>query len=183
MKIVGSVIARLGSKRLNYKNLLPVKGKPLLGLAIEKLKEVDRIDKVVVSTESELIARVAKDFGVEVLMRPEALAGDNIPSIPVYQHIMEHYPCDIHVNYNCNFPICPSDVIEKAISLAIEKGESLSVPFAVWAQSRDCLKNYGDPYDITAYKFDDERIHATDIHSMDDLLEVYRFLQDNRQDS
>lgn len=178
MKVVGSVIARLGSKRLTYKNLLPVNGKPLIGIAIEKLQSCSEVDEVVVSTESELIARVAKDFGAQVLMRPEELAGDNVASIPVFQHILKHYPSEVHVNYNCNFPICPSAVITRAIELAFNKGESLSVPYAVWAQTSHCLRNYGDPFNITAHLFEDRSIHPTDIHSMDDLLEVYRYIQE-----
>ena len=177
MSIIGSVIARLGSKRLTYKNLLPIQGKPLLGLAIEKLQKVQRIDRVVVSTESELISRVAKDFGADVLMRPKELAGDEIASVPVYKHIIENYPCDLHVNYNCNFPICPISVIERSIDLAMEHGESLSVPFAVWTQTSKCLENYGDPFQITAHRFQDNRIHPVDIHTMEDLLCVYREIQ------
>jgi len=57
MKTVGSVIARLGSKRLTYKNLLPYQGEPLVVRAVRKLLESDSIDQVVLSTDSELIAR------------------------------------------------------------------------------------------------------------------------------
>jgi N-acylneuraminate cytidylyltransferase len=181
MKIIGSVIARIGSKRLTYKNLLPILGKPLIGIAIEKLLSVQRVDEVVVSTENELIARVACDYGAKVLFRPDSLAGDQVPSIPVFQHIVQHFPCDVHVNYNCNFPICPTEVIERGIEYAIEKGESLSVPYAVWAQTNDCLTNYGDPFNITAYQYKDERVHETDIHTMEDLLEVYKLIQDGRE--
>ena len=46
MKIVGSVIARLGSKRLTFKNLLPYKGEPLVVRAVRKLLLCDKIDKL-----------------------------------------------------------------------------------------------------------------------------------------
>lgn len=49
MHLVGSIIARLGSKRLAYKNLLPFEGKPLWVLGIEKLREAKRVDEIVVS--------------------------------------------------------------------------------------------------------------------------------------
>lgn len=177
MHIVGSIIARIGSKRLSYKNILPFQGKPLVGLGIEKLREIPRIDQIVVSTESELIARVAKDFGATVLKRPSALAQDNVPSVPVFQHILSHFPCDIHVNYNINFPICPNEAIENAIELCMKTGESLSVPYAVWAQSKACLESYGDPWNITATRFNDERILPVDIHYESDLLKVYQETQ------
>ena len=55
MNIVGSVIARIGSKRLTYKNLLPYKGEPLVLRAVRKLLESETVDQVVVSTDSELM--------------------------------------------------------------------------------------------------------------------------------
>lgn len=177
MRVVGSIIARLGSKRLPYKNLLPFGGMPLVGLGIEKLKLSSLVDSVVVSTESELIGRVALAYGVEVLRRPEELAGDEIPSIPVFQHVVANYPCDLHVNYNVNFPLCHPEVIDRAIGIALGKGESLSVPYAVWAQTRECLENYSDPWNITAFRFRDERAGEIDLHTEEDLLEIYRQCQ------
>ncbi|MGK0238670.1 MAG: CMP-N-acetylneuraminic acid synthetase [Candidatus Pelagisphaera sp.] len=179
MHVVGSIIARLGSKRLTYKNLLPFQGKPLVGLGIEILRKAKLVDEIVVSTESELIARVALDFGATVLSRPENLAGDGIPSVPVFQHIVSRYPCDVHVNFNTNFPLCEASVIDRAVELAIENGEALSNPYAAWAQTRDCLERYGDTVNISAHQheFDDVRAGRIDIHSFEDLLETYRLKQ------
>ena len=111
------VIARAGSKRLPYKNLLPYKGVPLVRHAITTLLESNLFNQVVLSTDCELIARTCMDISnICLLKRPESLAGDNIASIPVFQHIVENFPCDIHLNYNCNFPECPIDVFGQAIS-------------------------------------------------------------------
>ena len=177
MKIIGSVIARLGSKRLTYKNLLPYKGEPLVLRAVRKLVACSAIDEVVLSTDSELIARTCIHEPVRILWRPESLSGDEIASIPVFQHIVENYDCDLHVNYNCNFPICDSDVVSRAIELAGQTGEALSVPFAVWAQTRERLENYGDPFDITATRFEDDRISEIDVHHEEDLLKTHRVHQ------
>ena len=177
MKVVGSIIARLGSKRLTYKNILPFDGKPMLGLGIEKLRAARLVDEIVVSTESELIARIAHDFGANVLKRPQELAADNIPSIPVFQHIVEHFECDLHVNFNVNFPLCEPEVIDRIIEMALVHGEALSEPVAVWAQTRECLANYGDPWQITAKRFEDERAGRVDVHTLEDLLQVYRLKQ------
>jgi CMP-2-keto-3-deoxyoctulosonic acid synthetase len=174
MHVVGSIIARLGSKRLTYKNLLPVAGKPMIGLGIERLRAASRVDRVVVSTESELIARIALDFGAEVIHRPDSLAADDIPSIPVFQHLVAQCPCDIHVNFNINFPDCEPAVIDRAVDCAADWGEALSDPVAVWAQRADCLANYGDPWQITARRFSDERILPLDVHCEADLLDAYR---------
>lgn len=183
MYVVGSIIARLGSKRLPYKNLLPFAGKPLVGLGVEILRQAKRVDQIVVSTESELIARVALDFGATVLRRPDELAGDEVPSVPVFQHIVERYPCDVHVNFNINFPLCSPEVIDRAVELAAENGEALSKPFAAWAQAAERLANYEDPYRIPSAMrsiFEDERAGPLDIHTEADLLETYRAAQGER---
>ena len=176
MHVVGSIIARLGSKRLPFKNLLFFAGKSLVGLGIETLRHARLVNEIVVSTESELIARVALDFGAKVLRRPPELAEDNVPSVPVFQHIIAHHPCEVHVNFNINFPVCDSAVLDRAVQLAWEKGEALSVPFAAWAQTAVRLRDYGDPWapEKKAYLFNDARAGTTDVHTMDDLLQVYR---------
>ena len=178
MRIIGSVIARIGSKRLAYKNLLPYKGVPLVRHALIKLLQASLFDEVVLSTDSELIARTCTDLkNVSIIKRPDQLASDSVASIPVFQHIVQNFPCDLHLNYNCNFPECPNEVFEQAIELAQKTGESLSVPYAVWAQTKSCLKNYGDPFKITAKTFDSKNIFPLDIHTMTDLIEMHRVNQ------
>ena len=179
MHVVGSIIARLGSKRLPYKNLLPFAGKPLVGLGIEILRRTRLVNEIVVSTESELIARVARDYGATVLRRPAELAADDVPSVPVFQHILAHVPCDVHVNLNINLPQCAPEVIDRAVELAVEKGEALSVPYAAWAQTSDRLRHYGDPWEPEkkAFLFADPRAGSIDVHTIDDLLAVYRSTQ------
>ncbi|MGB0370894.1 MAG: cytidylyltransferase domain-containing protein [Opitutales bacterium] len=177
MRVVGSIIARLGSKRLIHKNLMPFHGMPMVGWGIRVLEGAKSLDEIVVSTESELIARVAHGFGARVLRRPEALSADNVPSIPVFQHIMNEVPGDVHVNFNINFPFCESVVVDDAVAKVQDLGEVLSVPFAVWAQTQACLDAYGDPWKITAHQYDDDRVGDLDVHTLDDLLDAYRHKQ------
>lgn len=174
MEIIGSVIARLGSKRLTYKNLLPFNGIPLVRHAVQRLIGSKLFEQVVLSTDSELIARTCMDLDVALLKRPPDLACDNTASIPVFRHIVDNYPCDIHLNYNCNFPICEDSVFMEAIKATQVHGESLSDPYAVWAQSKETLYSYGDPMRITAVKFKTNKVHALDIHTMSDLISVHR---------
>lgn len=176
MEVVGSIIARLGSKRLHYKNLLPFGGVPMLGLGIQKLKQSKRVTKIVVSTESELVARIARDFDVIILQRPQSLAEDNVPSIPVFQHILQHYPADVHVNLNINFALCDYRVIDRAVDIAVEQGEALSQPYAVWAQRADRLMHYGDFWKLPE-PFADDRAGPIDIHTEKDWLESLRIAQ------
>lgn len=75
--IVGLIPARSGSKRIENKNILPVRGHPLLAYAISAALESKIFDKVVVSTDSEEFARVAVHYGAEVpFLRPEKFAQD-----------------------------------------------------------------------------------------------------------
>ena len=174
LKIVASVIARLGSKRLAYKNLLPYQGVPLILRAVRKLKQSEMFDEIVLSTESELIARTCIHEEIRILKRPRELSGDEVGSIPVFQHIVEHVPCDIHLNYNCNFPECDESVFEQALTICQEQGEALSVPYAVWAQTRKCLDSYGDPKRITATQFKTDQVFDLDIHTVEDLISTHQ---------
>lgn len=175
MKVIGSVIARLGSKRLTYKNILPYKGEPLVVRSLRKLVDSKLFDEVVLSTDSELIARSCLNIGgVSLLKRPPELSSDEVPSIPVFQHILQNFPSDIHLNYNCNFPECEISVFEQSIELTAERGESLSVPYAVWSQTKARLEDYGDPMVLPAHRFETSKVHPTDIHTMKDLLLAHK---------
>ena len=70
-------------------------------------------------------------------------------------------------------------MFEEAINLAKRNGESLSDPYAVWAQTKQCLNNYGDPFKITAPIFKSKLIHPVDIHNFRDLVEVHKDSQEN----
>ena len=75
MKTVAFIFARGGSKGLPGKNILPLGGKPLIVWSIEHALAVKRIERVIVSTDSEEIAAVARNFGAEVpFIRPADLA-------------------------------------------------------------------------------------------------------------
>ena len=63
---IGLICARGGSKGVPRKNLRPLAGKPLIGWAIEIARKCPSIDRVVISTEDEEIAEVARSYGAEV---------------------------------------------------------------------------------------------------------------------
>lgn len=71
------VPARGGSKGIPLKNIYPLDGKPLLSFTLEALAKADINADVVVSTDSEKVMRVARDFGkVHVVKRPDEISGD-----------------------------------------------------------------------------------------------------------
>ena len=91
MNYIALICARGGSKGLPGKNIRPLGGKPLISWAINTAKKVDRISKIVVSTDCDGIARIAKENGAEVpFIRPSDLAKDNSPEWSVWKHALEY---------------------------------------------------------------------------------------------
>ena len=79
--------ARGGSKRIPRKNIKSFHGKPMIGYAIAAAIASELFDRVIVSTDDEEIAEVAKERGAEVpFLRPPELSDDHTPTVPVIAH-------------------------------------------------------------------------------------------------
>lgn len=90
MTVLGLVPARGGSKGIPDKNVRPLAGRPLLAYTADAAREAGCLDRVIVSTDSERIAEVARGVGLEVpFLRPDALAGDDTPMRDVIAHALE----------------------------------------------------------------------------------------------
>jgi len=80
--LVALVPARQGSKRVAGKNVRPLNGHPLIAYTIAAALDSGVCDRVMVSTDSEDIARIARHYGADVpFLRPEAMASDRSPDI------------------------------------------------------------------------------------------------------
>jgi len=89
MKVVAFIFARGGSKGLPGKNIRPLGGKPLIAWSIEHALAVKRIERIIVSTDSEEIAEVARVYGAEVpFMRPVELADDKSSEWLAWRHAL-----------------------------------------------------------------------------------------------
>lgn len=90
MRVVALICARAGSKGLPDKNIRFLAGRPLIAWAISQAKAVKRAERVIVSTDSEDIAEVARQAGAEVpFLRPAQLAQDNSPEWLVWRHALD----------------------------------------------------------------------------------------------
>lgn len=90
MKILGLVTARGGSKGIPGKNIKPLAGKPLIAYTIGAAKESGIFDRLILSTDDERIAEVARGHGCEVpFLRPAKFAQDTTPHLPVVQHAVK----------------------------------------------------------------------------------------------
>jgi N-acylneuraminate cytidylyltransferase len=91
MSYIALICARGGSKGVVGKNIRPLGGVPLIGWAIRSAQGVERISRVIVSTDSEEIAQVATEYGAEVpFMRPAELARDDSPEWLVWRHALAY---------------------------------------------------------------------------------------------
>jgi N-acylneuraminate cytidylyltransferase len=90
MTRVAVIPARGGSKRIPGKNIRIFAGKPMIGWSIEAARQSGCMDRILVSTESPEVARIAIDCGAEVpFMRPVELADDHTGTGPVMAHAVE----------------------------------------------------------------------------------------------
>ncbi len=112
--VVCIIPARGGSKGLPRKNVLSLAGKPLIAYSIEAARDCQLIDRIIVSTDDEEIARIAGQYGAEVpFKRPAELAGDDATTESVLQHAVcwleenEKYQADIVVFLQ------PTDIFRK----------------------------------------------------------------------
>ncbi|MBI2307930.1 MAG: acylneuraminate cytidylyltransferase family protein [Rhodocyclales bacterium] len=97
-KVLALIPARSGSKGLPGKNIRPLHGKPLLAWPIEAAKASRYVDRVVVSTDSEAFARIAREYGAEVpILRPADLAADTSPSSAAVIHMLDYLAVQGHV--------------------------------------------------------------------------------------
>lgn len=89
MSTVAFIFARGGSKGLPGKNIKRFSGKPLIAWSILQAKQVQGIDRVIVSTDSIEIANIAKNYGAEIpFLRPKDLSGDDTPEWKAWRHAL-----------------------------------------------------------------------------------------------
>ena len=84
---IAIIPARGGSKRIPHKNIKECCGKPMIAYAISASKKSGLFDHVVVSTNDEEIAQIARKWGAEIpFIRPAELANDYTTTVPVVVH-------------------------------------------------------------------------------------------------
>lgn len=115
--------ARGGSKRLPRKNILNLAGKPLIGWSIEAGLKSRYIDKTVVTSDDDEILNIAKQFGSNVLKRPDELASDTASSFDAIEHAIKQTvkQYDYTILLQPTSPLRDDKHIDEAIELLIQK--------------------------------------------------------------
>ncbi|MDA8777056.1 pseudaminic acid cytidylyltransferase [Pontimonas sp.] len=120
--VVAIIPARGGSKRIPGKNIKNFDGRPMISWPIVACLGSESISRVVVSTDSDDIARVARAHGAEVpFARPDELASDIAGTAPVIRHAIETLSIDSNQWVLCVYPTAAIDTsfLDEAINQAL----------------------------------------------------------------
>ena len=146
---IAFVPARAGSERVPGKNIRPLRGHPLLAYAIETALQSGVFERVVVSTDSEEIAEVARWYGADVpFLRPPEFATATSPDIEWLAHTLERLPerYDLFAIVRATNPFRGPDAIRRGLEqfLATPGADSLRAvelvkqhPGKMWVLSDD----------------------------------------------
>ena len=171
MNIIGLIPARGGSKGVLRKNIKLLQGKPLLCYTAEAALKASGLARVVLSTEDEEIAKVGRECGLDVpFLRPDELARDNSPTLPVIQHAVRMLesndePIEAICLLQPTSPFRDTALIEQCIKLFIESGADTLItllpvpekynPYFMYLQNGDGKLNYCMGEDTVAVRRQD----------------------------
>ena len=114
-KVVAIIPARGGSKGLPRKNIRMLAGKPLIAYPIEAAKKSPLIQRVIVSTDDQEIATVAKQYGAEVpFLRPPELATDDATTESVLRHAVVWLEEHEKISVDIVVFLQPTDIFRKS---------------------------------------------------------------------
>lgn len=127
MRIVALIPARGGSKGIPNKNIKNFCGSPLINYSIKLANQCNLIDDVIVSTDSNEIAQIAKKYGASVpFIRPSEISQDNSTDIEFIKHYIdwsnknEKIPVDLIVHLRPTYPIRTPELLNNCINKMIE---------------------------------------------------------------
>lgn len=153
MEILAIIPARKGSKGIKNKNIVPLCGHPLIAYSIAAANNSNNITRVICSTNSKNISKIAKKYGAEVpFLRPEELSGDSSSDYSVFRHTLdwldknENYVPDIVVHLRPTSPLRNLEMINKGIKILkkhkkIDSVRSVAIPlttpFKMWKKKNN----------------------------------------------
>lgn len=143
MQILAVIPARGGSKGIPRKNIRLLNGKPLISYAIQNALNSKFITHVFVSTDSEEIAEISRQYGARVIMRGEELSSDMVTLDPVIFDGMlkaestEKTAFDYVITMQPTSPLLSVETLDKGIAYCIEGGydtviSSVNKPHLSW---------------------------------------------------
>jgi N-acylneuraminate cytidylyltransferase len=126
-EILALIPARGGSKGIPRKNIRRFAGYPLIAWSIAAAKQAACVTRVIVSTDDEEIASVAREYGAETpFLRPSEFAQDHTADLPVFEHALEWleetegYLPEIVIQLRPTSPIRPKDCVDRAVDTLLQ---------------------------------------------------------------
>ena len=160
--MIAIIPARGGSKGLPGKNILPLCGKPMIAYTIEAAKHSKYIDHVIVSTDDDMIAKVALEYGAEVpFLRPDFLATDSAQAVDNYIYTIERLSREWDISIEefvvlqPTSPLRITDDIDGAIEMFLEKNADSVISYTKeahpvsWHKYLDENNSFIDIFDTT----------------------------------
>jgi len=133
-EVLAIIPARGGSKGIPRKNIRNFSGYPLIAWSIAAAKQSETVTRIIVSTDDEEIAAVAREWGAETpFLRPAEFAQDKTTDLPVFVHTLqwlaenENYHPDVVVQLRPTSPIRPKGLVDAAVRILLEHAEADSV--------------------------------------------------------
>ena len=123
MKVLAIIPARINSKGIPLKNIRKLQRRPLLEHSIIETKKSKNINRLIVSTDSQKIANIAKSLDVETVIRPKKISSDRASNTDVIIHLLaqlkktESYVPDIIVLLQPTTPLRTKNEIDYSIRL------------------------------------------------------------------
>lgn len=129
-EVLAIIPARSGSKSVKHKNIRTIGGKPMIAYSVEHGLKANCINRVIVSTDSEEYAAIAREYGAETpFLRPAEYATDTSLDLEVFEHALQYlkdtegYVPDIVVQLRSTYPIRDIQDIENMVSYLEEHPE------------------------------------------------------------
>ena len=133
MTMIAIIPARSGSKGVPGKNIKLLGGIPLFAFSIIAAKMMPSVSRVIVSTDSEEYAQIAKDYGAEVpFLRPNEISGDKSTDFDLFSHALNWFKenedviPDFILHLRPTTPLRDPKIMEAAIKLFLENNEKSS---------------------------------------------------------
>lgn len=120
MKTIAIIPARGGSKRLPNKNILSLGGIPLIVHSILYAQNNSAIiNEIYVSTDNAAIKKIALNYGIKVIDRPEHLSGDLEPTVSALRHVLESIEKDVDnvIVLQATNPLRPHELLKEAFQV------------------------------------------------------------------
>ena len=172
--ILAIIPARGGSKSIPRKNIRDFAGHPLIAYSIAAALQSEKVGRTIVSTDDEEIAAIAIKYGAEApFLRPEHLATDDTPDLPVFQHALEWlsdrdgYHPEVVVQLRPTSPVRPVDCVDHAIETLLSDEAADAVrgvvpsgqnPYKMWRLDERgqlqplLMEEFDEPYNMPRQK-------------------------------